>query len=60
LYWDSREQKRKLDGERVRKKGVWEREDTWSGGVTIVRLYIIALDGVRRGIDVTNGQRYSE
>jgi hypothetical protein len=44
----------------VRKKGVWEREDTWSGGVTIVRLYIIALDGVRRGIDVTNGQRYSE
>jgi len=25
--------------------------------VTIVLLYIIALDGVRRGIDVTNGQR---
>ncbi len=24
--------------------------------VTIVHLYIIALDGVRRGIDVTNGQ----
>jgi hypothetical protein len=23
---------------------------------TIVQLYIIALDGVRRGIDVTNGQ----
>jgi hypothetical protein len=25
-------------------------------GVTIVQLYIIALDGVWRGIDVTNGQ----